>query len=169
MNNDVAKLIVELRMLVGFLGEKSQNNWWGSNFVGSTSEAFLVPVFSRTAMLARFHGVCEAALIAHDDHIGVGANYHLYRLPDSIERAAAKAVSDEETKHQLTAVLENSESALIRLSELSSLEAGKSEGPVLVGSYSNTNLQNLLSESASYYLRAYREGYKCFPYMKEAQ
>ncbi|MGS2724903.1 BrxE family protein [Porticoccus sp. GXU_MW_L64] len=40
MNNDVVKLIVELRLLIGFLGEKSQYDWWESNFMGPTSDAF---------------------------------------------------------------------------------------------------------------------------------
>lgn len=166
MNNDIVNLIVELRLLVGFLGEKSQSNWWGSNFIGATSEAFLAPVFSRTILLAQYQGVSEAALIVHDDHIGVGANYHLYRLPDSIERSASKSLADRTNEQQLKTVLENSESALTRLGELASAEASKSEGPNLVGTYSDAGLLDLLAKSASCYLRGFREGYKCFPYMR---
>lgn len=169
MNNDVVKLIVELRLLVGFLGEKPQYNWWGSNFMGATSEAFLAPVFSRTTMLARYHGVCEAAMLVHDEHIGVGANFHLYRLPDSVERAAAKEVASSDSKTLMNSVLASSEAALTRLSELSITKAEKAEGPVVVGIYSDTDLKDILQQSASHYLRAFNQGYSCFPYMREAE
>ena len=169
MNNDVVKLIVELRLLVGFLGEKSQSSWWGSNFIGTSSEAFLAPVFSRTTILARYHGVCEAAMLVHDEHIGVGANYHLYRMPDSAERAAAKTLADTDFQQQLSDVLGSSEAAQKRLGELAATDTNKVEGPVVLGSYADADLNQQLCQSASHYSRAFKEGYKCFPYMREAE
>ena len=169
MNNDVVKLIVELRLLVGFLGEKSQLNWWASNFMGATSEAFLAPIFSRTTMLARYHGVCEAAMLVHDEHIGVGVNFHVYRLPDSLERAAVKIVTSNDTKALMDSVLCSRETALMRLGEFTTAKVNKTEGPVVVGSYSDAGLKETLLQSASHYLRAFNEDYNCFPYMREAQ
>lgn len=169
MKNDLAKLIVELRLLVGFLGEKSQYNWWGSNFMGATSEAFLAPVFARTTMLARYHGVCEAAMLVHDERIGVGANFHLYRLPDSVERAAAKEVVSSDSKALMNSVLGSREAALKRLSELSITKAEKTEGPVVLGTYSDTGLRDMLCQSANHYLNAFNQDYNCFPYMREVQ
>ena len=169
MNNDVVKLIVELRLLVGFLGEKPQLNWWASNFMSATSEAFLAPIFSRTTMLARYHGVCEAAMLVHDEHIGVGANFHLYRLPDSLERAAGKIVTSNDTKAQMNPVLCSQETALMQLGKLTTAKVTKTEGPVVVGSYSDAGLKKELLQSASHYFRAFNESYKCFPYMREAQ
>jgi hypothetical protein len=78
--------VARLRMIVGFLGEKSQRNWWPSEFFSDTAPAFLNPVFGKTATLAQYHGVKEAARRVHDDHIGVGSVFHLFRLPDSIEQ-----------------------------------------------------------------------------------
>ncbi|MEM6483399.1 MAG: BrxE family protein [Pseudomonadota bacterium] len=169
MNNDVVKLIVELRLLVGFLGEKSQSNWWGSNFIGTSSEAFLAPVFSRTTMLARYHGVCEAAMLLHDEYIGVGANYHLYRMPDSAERAAAKAIADTNFQQQLSDVLGSSDAAQQRLGELAATDTNRVEGPVVLRGYADADLNHQLRQSASHYSRAFKEGYKCFPYMREAE
>lgn len=167
MKNDVVKSIVELRLLVGFLGEKSQHNWWGSSFIGATSEAFLAPVFPRTTMLARYHGVCEAAMLVHDEYIGVGANFHLYRLPDSLERAAAKKIVSSDSKELMNSILGISEAAITRLSELSVAGSEKTEGPVVLGTYSDKGLKDMLPQSASRYLDAYNHGYKCFPYMRE--
>lgn len=169
MNNDVVSLIVELRLLVGFLGEKSQHDWWGSNFIGSTSEAFLAPIFPRSAMLARYHGVSEAAMLVHDEHIGVGANYHLYRLPDSVERAAAKEVENIDGKELMNSVLASGETALSQLKKWAAGEVDKVEGPVVVGSYSDSNLDRALQQFAGHYLRSFKDGYKCFPCMREAE
>ena len=60
-------------------------------------------------MLARYHGVCEVAMLVHDEHIGVGANFHLYRMPESAERSAAKAVADTDFHQQINDVLGSSE------------------------------------------------------------
>lgn len=169
MNTDVVKLVVELRLLVGFLGEKSQCNWWGSSFIGSTSDAFLAPVFPRTTMLARYHGVCEAAMLVHDEHIGVGANFHLYRMPDSTERAAATVLADDDFQQQLIEVLGSADAALTRLGELATTDTNRVEGPVVLGAYADTELKQLVRQSASHYSRAFNDGYKCFPYMREAE
>lgn len=168
-NNDVIKQIVELRLLIGFLGEKAQHNWWGSNFMGSTSEAFLAPVFPRTTMLARYHGVSEAAMLMHDEYIGVGLNFHLYRLPDSVERATAKEVSLIDVKQLMSSVLTSSDAALERLGQLVSHEIEKTEGPVVVGRYADSGIRGMLQVSASHYHRAFSEGYRCFPYMREVE
>lgn len=169
MDNDEIKLIVELRLLVGFLGEKAQHNWWGSNFMGPTSEAFLAPVFPRSSMLARYHGVAEAAMLLHDEYIGVGVNFHLYRLPDSVERAAAKQVSNSEAKQLMSTVLASSDAALERLGQLASHDIERTEGPVVVGRYTDSGTKEMLQASASHYHRAFSEGYQCFPYMREVE
>lgn len=169
MKNDLAKLIAELRLLTGFLGEKSQSNWWASNFISPSSEAFLSPVYSRTTLLSQYHGVCEAALLVHDEHIGIGRNYHLYRLPDSVEHSAAKAIDDDIFQKHIKSHLTNNETALSQLKELSVGTYEKSEGPLVVGDFSDSELDNLLRISASHYLKAFSEGYACFPYMREAE
>jgi len=169
MKNDLAKLIVELRLLVGFLGEKTQNNWWASNFINPSSEAFLSPVFARTTLLSQYHGVCEAALLVHDDHIGIGSNYHLYRLPDSVEHSAAKTLEDGIFKDQLKSYLASTKSVLSRLKELCTAADEKAEGPLVVGDFSDGELENLLKKLAAHYLKAFTEDYKCFPYMREAE
>lgn len=169
MKAHTTRNIVELRLLVGFLGEKSQYDWWGSNFMGSTSEAFLAPVFPRSTMLAGYHGVSEAAMLVHDEHIGVGANYHLYRLPDSVERAAAKEIESIDYKELIGSVLASSDAALSQLKEWGVGEVDKAEGPVVVGNYSDSAINSALRQFAGHYLHAFEEGHKRFPYMREAE
>jgi hypothetical protein len=77
--------IGKLRLTVGFVGEKPQLAWWQSSFLSPAAIAFARPVFGRTQLLARYHGVVEAARRVHDSHIGIGAVYHLFRLPEALE------------------------------------------------------------------------------------
>ena len=46
-----ARIITELRILVGFLGEQTPA-WWPSQFFSPNAAVFPSPVFSRTLFLA---------------------------------------------------------------------------------------------------------------------
>ncbi len=165
----IVTLIVELRLLIGLLGEKAQYHWWDSHFMSATSTAFLAPVFSRTLLLAQYHGVCEAAMRVHDEHIGVGTHFHLYRLPDALERAAAKKLTDGDHAQSMPAVWADGETALARLNRLAVTVAQTSEGPVVVGRYADADLKALLHQAAYHYLQAFHQGYRCFPYMRAVE
>ena len=80
-----AQHFLALRVCVAFLGEKEQTNWWSSSFLSKSGETFLSPAFPKTAALARVNGASAAAQIVHDEHIGIGDVYHLFRLPENIE------------------------------------------------------------------------------------
>lgn len=40
--------ILQLRLLVGFLGERAQFGWWPTSFYEQSSRLFLEPVFPKT-------------------------------------------------------------------------------------------------------------------------
>ena len=160
------ELIAELRLLVGYLGEKDQFNWWGSGFIAPTSEAFLLPIFPRTVWLAKYHGVTEAACLVHDDRIGVGKNFHLYRLPDSLERSSASVVKVVVASTGLQDKLISVDAALTRLRELASSESEAGEGPVSLGESSEDNFEMPLSRVARIYLDAFQAGISAFPFVR---
>jgi hypothetical protein len=85
MNGTEYESLALLRLVVGLLGEQKEPKWWPSNFFGAGSNAFLAPLFPRTLLLAQYHGVVQSAARVHDEHIGVGRVYHLFRLPEDIE------------------------------------------------------------------------------------
>jgi hypothetical protein len=87
MQTSDLELLVGMRVVVGFLGEKEQAGWWSSSFLGVGSAAFLAPVFPRTQFLAHCRGVTAAAAKVHDERIGVGQVFHLFRLPEDLEQA----------------------------------------------------------------------------------
>ena len=162
----IPDLIAELRLLVGYLGEKEQFNWWDSGFMAPTSEAFLSPLFPRTTWLAKYHGVSEAACIVHDERIGVGANYHLYRLPESLERSAATAVEGVSKQDDLREAMQSRDKALERLRHLAGPNADKAEGPVSLGDLSEGQFEMPLSKVAAYYLMAFQAGTQAFPFVR---
>jgi hypothetical protein len=95
MNVGPIESLAALRTLVGFLGEREQFAWWPSAFFAPGSQAFLLPLFARTRLLAQCNGVTQAAALVHDDRIGVGQVYHLFRLPEDMEQAIHRFLNDE--------------------------------------------------------------------------
>ncbi|WP_295539280.1 BrxE family protein [uncultured Thiohalocapsa sp.] len=165
-NNQLPADVAELRLLLGYLGEKDQYNWWPCSFLAPASEAFLRPVFARTSLLAQYQGVCEAALRVHDWHIGLGRHYHLYRLPDALERAAGQVLLEADFADGIKPWIANSDAALQRLSALSEPPTEFASGPVRVGSYAADDLQTLLRRCAGYYQQAIRAGEQSLPYLQ---
>lgn len=154
--------VVALRLAVGLLGEREQAGWWASAFASSASSAFLGPVFGANVLQAKYQGLVEAARRVHDERIGVGRAFHLFRLPESLEQQlhqAALAVGDD-----LSAVLASSDAARAALASLADDGAESRPGPTLVG---NTDaLGDLLwvRRVAMLYLAAISGGVQCFPY-----
>ena len=158
--------LCEYRLLIGFLGEKQLSSWWDCSFLSSSSPAFLAPIYPKSILLAQYTGVCQAASIIHDEHIGIGRHYHLYRLPDSIEWSISKCLQDEKFALQIKEHLTDKYSALNRLKELGAKKIDRSEGPVSIGDFSDTRIHQLIRKSLSYYLNAFENDYKSFPYMR---
>lgn len=158
--------ICETRMLIGFLGEKHQAFWWGSSFLSSSSKAFLSPIYPNSFAVAQYNGVCKAASIVHDEHIGIGKHFHLYRLPDSVERSLMKCIQDKDFSENITKYFTTKEMAINRLKELGIEAITKAEGPIVIGDYSDNSLDALIRISRSHYVDAFISGYKAFPYMR---
>jgi len=162
-----AKIIAELRVLVGYLGEQ-QPAWWSSQFFSPTAAAFLGPVFARSTALAQYHGVTAAAARRHEEHIGEGLTFHLFRLPEIFEQSAAGVFTDKDFEATIRVSITNRDQALARLAELSGCAVCASEGPVVVGDMTDV-LEDSLKSCAALYLDAFSRGIQCFPYLREVQ
>jgi hypothetical protein len=165
---DVYSFIFDLRLAIGYLGEKDQHGWWGSAFLSPSAKSFLAPVFVKTTLTAQYNGVCVAAARVHDERIGLGLHYHLYRLPDMIERMAVRCAENRPPGAGTSANFTSIEAATSFLEQFCVGSATMAEGPVVVGDFSEKKLESLLRLSASHYLQAFTGGYQCFPYMRNA-
>lgn len=152
--------VLKVRVLVGYLGESHRSNWWPSLFFDRTSEPFLAPTFAHTAGNARVVGVTEAARRVHDDAIGVGRAFHLFRLPETHEQNLHRALA---TSQQI-AVIESAEIALEQLQTLSSDNVEVKIGPVHVGPLNMLADAEWVPAVAGHYYAAFTAGVPSFPY-----
>jgi len=159
---------IRLRLLVGYLGEKSQNGWWATDFLSPVAKAFLEPSFPRTWRIAQYSGVTEAARRVHDEHIGVGNVFHLFRLPAEIEQQLHKQLHMHLLANagdkSIFAAPNNPDLALKTLEELAGEAHLPAEGPLHVGKLSHIRDLHVLRGIARHYHDAFRAGHRVFPY-----
>jgi len=166
--------IGRLRVTVGYLGEKSQHGWWSSEFFSANAEAFLAPVFGKTVTLTQYHGASEAARRIHDEYIGIGRVFHLFRLPESVEQAVFEALQAPDFCHTLRTDIESRENAQAVIQALASPSTGGTagaaqQGPIQVGTIDDIESSNWLSEVAHCYQAAFTAGVRAYPYLVDGK
>jgi hypothetical protein len=159
--------IVGLRLAVGLLGEKEQSPWWPSTFLGQHAPAFLGPVFGSKRRMAQYHGVTEAACRAHDEKIGVGRVFHLYRLPEAIEQRISDAFREGTLPEDVTRCFESTEAAESMLAGLAKGLAAVKPGPVRLGGADMINSPDGVALLAATYRAAFQTRIKCYPYFTD--
>lgn len=163
--SEILNKIGKLRVLVGFLGEKSQLNWWDTNFLSKTGMQFLEINFPRSAFAAGCNSVIEAARRLHDNRIGKGGVYHLFRFPTGIEEELHHLLIHN-SSDGLKPLIESKEKALEHLKALVSNSVGAPEGPVQIGTSKKILTNYAVQEFAVHYYEAFQNQMLCFPYLK---
>jgi hypothetical protein len=158
--------LLEIRLLVGFLGERAQFDWWPTAFHEPSSRLFLEPVFSKTVRLAQYHGILEAARRLHDEHLSVGS-YHLFRLPEEVEEDLHAMVQSNEGEELASKVPPSKEAALDSLNRLAGLNVRASVGPTAVGNIKDLDSTDNLKQIAGLYFSALSTGRRSYPYLVE--
>ena len=165
MGDSQLRGFLKLRLIVGYLGERSQFGWWSSTFFDASGRSFLEPSFPKTFPLAQYHGVTEAARRLHDEHIGIGRVSHLFRLPEELEQDLHKLMTSELKDEQLFSEIKNKETALQNLSEIAGLKGQKSEGPLAIAKLADIRKATTLQKFAQTYLAAFESGIRSYPYL----
>ncbi|MBA7606483.1 hypothetical protein ES703_13632 [subsurface metagenome] len=158
--------IAKIRALVAFLGEKDQYNWWDTSFLGETGLKYLKLNFPRTVFLAGVTSVTEAARKLHDERIGKGMVYHLFRLPFNIEERIHEIIRDMK-QDDAKNLIENKEKAHELLKGFIDSTVDAPEGPVQIGTMPKIISEFSVRELAKHYLNAFQENKKTFPYFSE--
>jgi hypothetical protein len=162
--SELIRHIIEIRYLVGFLGEKSQCNWWPTSFYEASSIRFLEPVFSRTAPLAQYQGAVEAARRFHDENLSVGS-FHIFRLPEEIEQDLHEMVQAGQLELFDPDLIIDQAAALDALSKVTNGTADAAVGPVLVGRIDEIRTPALLDKLALIYRMALSSDTQALPYL----
>lgn len=155
--------LLHLRILVGYLGEKDQGNWWDTSFLNKTGQKFLEINFPRSAFAAGVHSVTEAAKQLHDRRIGRGRVFHLFRLPATAEEKLHLELLNSDPSPFLKDIA-SSDQALIALKQLAGSTLDAPEGPVQVGTSKKLLSEFAIEEMAKHYLDAFSSGKQTFPY-----
>ncbi len=164
MRESARPKILQLRFLVGFLGEAQQFAWWPTSFFGPSSKAFLEPVFTRTTRLAQYHGVLEASRRLHDEHLNVGC-YHLFRLPEEVEQDLHGMVLSTAGEEIATESTMSRDAALQALRALATTGVAGT-GPTAVGHIDDVDSPAVLGAIAAVYHSAFASDGRAFPYLK---
>ena len=98
-NSDPFKALLTIRVLVAFLGEKDQFGWWRTRFLGIMGDRFLAFTFPRSVFAAGVTAASEAGKAFHDQRIGKGSVFHLFRLPQTLERRMHYVLLSSETQN----------------------------------------------------------------------
>ena len=164
MKESYLPTLLQMRLLIGFLGERAQFAWWPTAFYEPSSHLFLEPVFARTSRLAQYHGVLEAARRLHDEHLSVGS-YHLFRLPEEVEQDLHALVQNSAGAEFAAQVPQNKEAALTALQHLAGANQVGCVGPTAVGNIDGLSASDTLKSIAGGYLSAFSDNVKTYPYL----
>ena len=161
--DNLHQALIRLRALVGYLGEKDQFGWWDTNFLSPTGLQFLSINFPRSSFSAGVNSVATAARRLHDERIGKGGVYHLFRLPSSVEETVHNELLQMDAA-KLEEMISDKETALENIETMLSNRATVPEGPVQVGRLKNIMSNFAVSEISMHYYDAFKSGKQCFPY-----
>lgn len=167
MEIDLLERLALYRIVIGYLGEREQFGWWHSSFFTQGSSAFLSPVFSRTQLLAQCNGVTRAAALVHDERIGVGHVYHLFRLPEEIEQGIHQMLHDAALGETIQKTIFNKDATLDYLRKQSTVSSVSGLGPIRIGKVETLRDQKTWRIVIGKYLSAFENGEQIFPYYSD--
>lgn len=164
MQPQLSITVATLRIAVGFLGEREQFGWWQSSFFSEWSKAFLAPVFARTQLVAQYTGAVQAATLVHDDRIGVGRVYHLFRLPEAFEQELRQVIARPDFAHEIGVHIADHDQALGLLQSRAAKFDTETIGPVLVGQVQDMYEVDIWRAVAAHYANGFKQNSQVFPY-----
>lgn len=167
MDTSQVKELATLRITVGYLGERDQFAWWPSAFFGSGSKSFLTPVFGKTHLVAQCNGVTTAAATLHDERIGVGQVYHLFRLPEELEQKIQRSLMDLALSGSLLDPVTSKESAMTHLQSHATTAVQSGVGPTRIGNLHDLYQFSAWGAVAAHYQNAFMQSSQVFPYFTE--
>jgi hypothetical protein len=159
--------MIGLRLSVGLLGEREQAGWWPSMFLGRHAPTFLSPIFGSKTRMAQYNGVTEAACRVHDESIGVGRVFHLFRLLESIEQLIFSAFQEGSVPGEVTGCCDSTEAAEGMLARLANGPAVVRPGPIRLGDAAMINFPGGVALVAATYRAAFDAGIRCYPYLTD--
>ena len=143
--------------------------WWRTQFLKEVGLRAAGRVFPRTAMSAALRSVTIAARAEHDKRIGVGARYHLFRLPTSVEQLLGAVLLEDDFRSEAAALIAKDRERLIV--ELAAMTNGctvaPADGPVKLRSIARLGEKAGVEEWAAHYRSSFETNRRAFPYFED--
>ena len=158
--------IIKLRAAVGLLGEKDHGNWWPSLWFTSNAVSFLSPIYGKQIDAARYRSLVETVRLVHDRRIGIGRVFHLFRLPETLERRLQHTVVSNNAI-DIGQIIQQRDDAENLLDEIAK-PVETAPGPIRVGSASDLEKPAWTKVIAGHYLTAFKNLQQTFPYFTES-
>ena len=156
--------LLSLRKSVSFLGEKENFSWWQTNILNSVGLKFMQTNYPRTAHNAALDAVGMAATKEHDEKIGLGRVYHLFRLPHELEQSLHQLSMEQEKDISFPS---SKDEAIEDLKSISNEILSVEPGPCQIGTKKTIRSSFGVQEIAKHYLSAFTTNVKCFPYFSD--
>lgn len=164
MKEPYLPMLLQMRLLVGFLGERAQFAWWATSFFGAYSLRSLEFITPKTSLLAQYHGVVEAARKLHDEHLNVGS-YHLFRLPEEVEQDLHATMQSSAGAELAKQIPKDKDAALKALKGLAGAGHPAREGPTALGNVAELGAADTLRSIAGGYFWAFSQDTKTYLYL----
>ena len=156
--------VAKLRAVIGYLGEREHFAWWQSSFFGAGSKTFLAPIFGKNPVLAQCSGVTRSAALLHDERIGVGNVYHLFRLFEDMEQDIHQALHQPTLCVEIAALVIDRAAALAYLHEVVGAITSIGIGPTHVSDSQALRTSATWARVAAYYLNGFDQQIQVYPY-----
>jgi hypothetical protein len=157
-----------LRVLVLAAGEITQPPWWRTQYLTPTGRRFLERVYPRTAFGAAVQATAKVARRVHDQSIGVGNVFHLFRLPAAAEGGITSFIRSDAFKDAMAEMSPLLESIGTLKEQLLALAGGTvpktAAGPAKMGKASDLSGGAWVAKTAGVYYRAFTRNENIFPY-----
>jgi hypothetical protein len=115
--------------------------------------------------MARYQAICLAAQRVHDQHVGVGEVFHLFRVPDDLEQLLHDAMRDPRGRE--ISLPNSHEEAIEALDALAASTAAKADGPISIGRLEDVRVRRTWVDAAGFYLNAFVTGHQVHPYLAD--
>jgi hypothetical protein len=100
----------------------------------------------------------------HDERIGVGQVYHLFRLPEDMEQQIHRILHDQEVISRIQQALRGRDEALAFLRQGTDSERTGDVGPLLVADPTKIRTPDTWQLVATKYAGGFENGTEVFPY-----
>jgi hypothetical protein len=155
------RALLQLRMLVGFLGERPQYGWWSSTYLTVANHHALTPAFGARWSIEQYRGVVEAARRVHDARVPADAQ-HLFHVSETIEHELFTLMTG--TAPAVTPPTSTG-TALEMLRTIADPLVIPVDGPTAVGPAAELLEGRIVPALAAQYAAAFAHGGRSFPYL----